>query len=67
MFLCAARVEVMCVDENQVAAAEKHVGEVAEKLGLRPLVSTGGKLETYIRQKCPKHLKVLVAKGYLKP
>ena len=60
-------VEVMCADKEQVAAAEKAVGEVAEKLGLRPLADSGGKLETYIRQKCPKHLEVLVAKGYLKP
>ena len=58
---------LVVAQEEQVAAAEKAVGEVAEKLGLRPLADSGGKLETYIRQKCPKHLEVLVAKGYLKP
>lgn len=32
----------MCVDASQVATAEGTVGEVAAKLGLRPLVDSVG-------------------------
>ena len=60
-------VEVMCERAEQVEDAEKKVEEVAAKLGLEPLTETGGKLETFIRKNCPKHLAVLVSKGYLKP
>jgi hypothetical protein len=40
---------------------------VAEKLRLKDVGATGGKLETYIRKNCADVLKTLVEKGILKP
>jgi len=46
-------VEVMCVSEGEVAAAEGKVGAVAAQLGLSPLVGTG----VWPDRKCsPRHV-----------
>jgi len=60
-------VEVLCGDAGEVPAAEALVRAVAEKLALEDVGATGGKLETYLRRNCPKHLETLVAKGILRP
>ena len=60
-------VEVLCAYASQVPDAEAKIAYVAQRLGLTPLTDSGGKLETYIRRKCPTHLRVLVEAGYLKP
>ena len=57
----------MCAYASQVPDAEAKIAYVAQRLGLTPLTDSGGKLETYIRRKCPTHLRVLVEAGYLKP
>jgi thiamine-triphosphatase len=60
-------VEVLCGDANEVPAAEEKVNKVAAKLLLTEIGATGGKLETFLRKNCPKHLEALVANGILKP
>jgi thiamine-triphosphatase len=60
-------VEVLCGDANEVPAAEEKVNAVAAKLKLTEIGATGGKLETFLRKNCPKHLEALVANGILKP
>jgi thiamine-triphosphatase len=60
-------VEVLCGDANEVPAAEEKVNAVAAKLLLTEIGATGGKLETFLRKNCPKHLEALVANGILKP
>ena len=60
-------VEVLCAYASQVPDAEAKIAYVAQRLGLAPLMDSGGKLETFIRRNCPTHLKVLVEAGYLKP
>lgn len=60
-------VEVLCGDATEVPAAEEKVRAVAAKLALTDVGATGGKLETYLRKNCPKHLEALVANGILKP
>ena len=60
-------VEVLCGAAGEVPAAEALVRAVAEKLALEDVGATGGKLETYLRRNCPKHLETLVAKGILRP
>lgn len=60
-------VEVLCAAADEIPAAEVKVRDVAERLGLRPLEHSGGKLETFIRRNCPAHLEALVAAGFLEP
>ena len=60
-------VEVLCGDAGEVPAAEALVRAVAAKLALTDVGATGGKLETYLRRNCPKHLETLVERGILQP
>uniref|UniRef100_A0A7S0LFR6 CYTH domain-containing protein n=1 Tax=Coccolithus braarudii TaxID=221442 RepID=A0A7S0LFR6_9EUKA len=57
--------EVMCCNPTEVPEAEAAIERVATQLGMTPLGMTGGKLETFIRQRCPAMLASLVEVGIL--
>ena len=64
---CVVEVEVICGSVAEIAKANSLVERVAEKLRLKDVGATGGKLETYIRKNCADVLKTLVEKGIIKP
>ena len=59
-------VEVLCAHTRDVPKAEELVDSVASALALKDIGATGGKLETYIRRRCPEQLATLVENGILK-
>lgn len=59
-------IEMMVPDEAGVADAEVEIQRVAALVGARPVGSTGGKLETFIRRNCPAVFAQLVEAGVLR-